>query len=196
MKLSRFVPIAAAMLIVACAAPPKQEIDQAKASMDAARTAQAADYAPADWNTVSDLDSKLSAELEAQDHKSAMFRSYGTAKQIATDLKTAADKATQNAASGKELAKKDAEDLMAKAKDARAKADAALKSAPHGKGTEADLASLKSDAAGTDATLDEMQKAYDAGDYMTAKAKAQAIITACDQVTTQVQSARAQKSRT
>jgi hypothetical protein len=195
MRLPKWTPIAAALLLTACAQPPTTEINSAKSALETARAAQAADYAPDAWNTANDLSARMQAELDVQADKAAMLRSYGTAKQLAVDVKTAADRAAQESVAGKETAKHDAEAMMAKAREARAAADKALASAPHGKGTEADLASLKSDAAGADSSLEEMQRAFDAGDYLSAKSKAEAITAACEAVVKQVEAAQAQRHK-
>jgi uncharacterized membrane protein YgcG len=68
--------------------------------------------------------------------------------------------------------------MLAQARDEAGKARAALAAAPRGKGTEADLASLKSDSQSVDATLEDMQRAFEAGDFVGAKTKAQAAIDA------------------
>jgi tyrosine-protein phosphatase YwqE len=65
--------------------------------------------------------------------------------------------------------------------------------APRGKGTEADLASLKSDAASIDQTLVEMQKAFDEGNYNDAKTKAQAAIDAAKKIQSEVEQAKSQR---
>jgi hypothetical protein len=195
MRIPRWTPIVAALLLAACAQPPRTEIDAAKSALEAARASQAADYAPASWNTANDLEARLQAELDVQSDKPAVLRSYGTSKQLAVDVKAAADRAAQESVAGKEAAKQDAESMMAKARDARARADKALATAPRGKGTEADLASLRSDTAGTDAAIEEMQRAFDAGEYLSAKAKAEAIANACEAVIKQVEAAQAQRHK-
>ena len=68
-----------------------------------------------------------------------------------------------------------------------------MTSAPRGKGTEADLASLKSGVTSIDGTLAEMQTAFDAGDYLTAKTKAQAAIDASREVVKEIETAKAQR---
>jgi hypothetical protein len=80
--------------------------------------------------------------------------------------------------------------MMAQARDEAARAQAAVTTAPRGKGTEADLASMKSDATSIDDTLAEMQKAFDAGDYIGAKTKAQAAIDAAKKIEDEIATAK------
>jgi hypothetical protein len=194
MKLPFLGAIAATALLVAgCASAPTDQIDSAKQALANAKTAQAADYAPDAWNTAQDDQNKLDAELQAQQNKMAIFRSYGNAKALAATLKSDAEQAAQAAQDGKEKAKNDASDLMAQAKDEYAKAQKALASAPRGKGTEADLASLKADSTTIETTLDEMQKAFDSGDYLTAKTKAQAAIASSQEIEKEIENAKSQR---
>jgi hypothetical protein len=184
---------AAALVVTGCAQAPTADIDSARQALDSAKSAQAADYAPDAWNAAQDAQNKLDAELQAQQNKMSLFRSYGKAKALAADLKSDAEQAVQAAQAGKEKAKNEASDLMAQARVEYAKAQKELASAPHGKGTEADLASLKADSTSIGTTLDEMQKAFDAGDYLTAKTKAQSAISASQGIESQVEGAKSQR---
>lgn len=184
---------AAALTLAGCAQAPTAEVDDARHALDAAQTAQAQQYAPESWNAASDVKTSLDAELSAQEGKWAPTRSYVKAKALAADLKSAADKAAQDAATGKEKAKSEAQDLMTQARTAYDRSRNALSSAPRGKGTEADLASLKSDEQGIDTTLSEMQKSFDSGDYLAAKSKAQAAISAAEQIEKEIAAAKVRR---
>jgi hypothetical protein len=81
--------------------------------------------------------------------------------------------------------------MMAQAREETTRAQSALTTAPRGKGTEADLASLKTDAMSIDGTLQEMQQAFDAGNYIEAKAKAQAATDAAKRIQAEVEQAKA-----
>lgn len=189
---SALVAVAAVML-AACAQPPTADIDAANSSLDQARTAQAETYAPEAWTAANDAKTSLEAELNAQQGKMAALRSYDKAKSLASDMKSAADRAKQDAATGKDKAKTDADTLMTQAREERDRAKTALSSAPKGKGTEADLASLKSDEQGIDDTLADMQRAYDSGDYIGAKNKAQAAISSAQQIEKEIDAAKSRR---
>jgi hypothetical protein len=180
-----------ALMFAGCAHEPTADVDAAKKALDEARQMQAANYAPQAWNAAQDAESKLEVELDAQNKRWAPLRSYTVAQQLATDAKTAAERSRDEAAAGKEKAKTDASTLMTEARDEVAKAKAAVAAAPRGKGTEADLASLKSDSNSIDDTLGDMQKAFDAGDYLGAKTKAQAAIDAAKSIEKEVETAKA-----
>ncbi|HEX4826123.1 MAG TPA: hypothetical protein VFV19_17625 [Candidatus Polarisedimenticolaceae bacterium] len=179
--------------LAACAQAPKADIDAAKQALDGAQQAQASDYASEAWTAAKDADAKLQTELEVQSKKWTPLRSYEQTKQLAQVAKSEADRATKEATAGKEKAKGDAGDLIAQAKSAYQNAQTALTTAPHGKGTEADLASLKSDTAGIDGQIQDAQRAYDAGDFLGAKTKAQAAVDAANKITSEIEEAKTRR---
>jgi hypothetical protein len=179
--------------LVACAQAPKADIDAAKQALDDAQHAQASDYASEAWTAAKDADAKLQTEIEAQNKKWSPLRSYEQTKQLAQLAKNEADRATKEATAGKEKAKADAGDLIAQAKTAYQNAETALQTAPHGKGTEADLASLKTDTASIDGQIQDAQRSFDAGDYLGAKTKAQAAVDAANKIATEIQDAKARR---
>ena len=179
------------LVLAACSQMPTVDVDAAKHALDEARNAQSAEYASQAWTAAQDADSKLEAELDAQSQRWSALRSYTVARQLALDTKTAAERSRDEAVAGKDKAKDEASTLMAQAREESTRANAAVSSAPRGKGTEADLASLKSDATSIDGTLVEMQRAFDAGDYINAKVKAQAAIDAAKKIEAEVETAKA-----
>jgi hypothetical protein len=194
MKATHIGWIAAFCVVLAgCAQPPTADIDAAKQALDEARQAQAAEYAEQSWTIAQDADTKLETELDAQEHRWSAMRSYTVARQLAQDTKAAAERSRDEAIAGKDKAKTEVATLMSAARDEVGRAHAAVTSAPKGKGTEADLASLKSDTSSLDDALAEMQKLFDGGQYNEAKAKAQATIDAAKQVEAEVEKAKSQR---
>jgi hypothetical protein len=181
---------ALALVLAGCAQAPSADIDAANHALDEARQAQAADYAPQSWTAAQDAQSKLQIELNAQEERWSALRSYTVARQLAQDTKAAAERSRDEAIAGKDKAKTEASTMMAQAREEVGHAQAAVASAPHGKGTEADLASLKTDASSIDETLTAMQQAFDAGNYIDAKAKAQAAIDAAKKIQGEVDQAK------
>jgi len=182
--------MALGLVLAGCAQPPNADIDAAHHALDEARQAQAAEYSPQAWNAAQDAESKMQAELNAQEQRWSALRSYTVARQLAQDTKVVAERSRDEAVAGMEKAKTEASTLMAQAREEVGRANAAVTTAPRGKGTEADLASLKSDAASIDETLNEMQKAFDEGKYNDAKAKAQAAIDAAKRIQGEIEQAK------
>ena len=107
-----------AVIAVGCAKPPQQEIDAAKAALQAASDSEAPKYAGSEWDKANQAMSAVNAELEAQQAKFALFRSYTKAKQLIADAQNAANAAKQAGIAGKEKAKNEAQAAIAAVKGA------------------------------------------------------------------------------
>jgi len=105
-QLSLFaVILVLAVVAVGCAKPPQQEIDAAQAALAGAQQAEAPRYAAESWDRAQQAMNAVNAELEAQNAKFALFRSYTKAKQLIADATNAANEAVQAGQAGKERAK-------------------------------------------------------------------------------------------
>jgi hypothetical protein len=191
MKRIAVLPVLAgvAMLSVACAKEPTEALNAAKGALAAAQTAEAADYAPAALAAAETAAQALEAEIKAQGEKFALTRSYAKAAELATAAKAAADKAAAEAVTGKEQMKAEATTLVAGVRSAVDAAKAALEKAPRGKGTAADLEAMKSDVAGVEAALADMDAALAGGTFKDAKVKAEAAKATLDKIVADVQAA-------
>jgi len=185
--------VAATFMLTACAAPPKVEIDAAKAALDSAATAGATEYAPDALKAAEDAQAALDAELKAQEGK--WFPSYTKATELATAAKSAGEKAVADAAAGKEKAKADATTAIEEAKGLLAEAQALLDKAPKGKGTAADIEAMKTDLTNAGATIAEAETSLGGARFLDAKAKAEAAKTAAMTVKTAVETAMAAKGK-
>jgi hypothetical protein len=191
MKRIAVLPVLAgvAMLSVACAKEPTEALNAAKGALAAAQTAEAADYAPAALAAAETAAQALEAEIKAQGEKFALTRSYAKAAELATAAKAAADKAAAEAVTGKEQMKAEATTLVAGVRSTVDAAKAALEKAPKGKGTAADLEAMKSDVAGVEAALADMDAALAGGKFKDAKVKAEAAKATLDKIVADVQAA-------
>ena len=182
---------------VGCAKVPQEAVSSAKTALDGAKTAQADQYAPDAWTQAQDAQSQLDAELKAQEDKFALFRSYDHSKELAQQVQTKAQEATQAAEAAKERAREEATNLLAEAKSKLAELQTNLEKAPRGKGTAADLAALKSDASGIETSLTDAENAFNGGDFLTAKSKAEAALQSISEIQAQIDAARqAKRGRT
>ncbi len=195
MRSIRFAPAAliGVLALAGCAQPPTHEVDAAKHALEEARKAQAPQYAPDAWSAAQQAQDRLDAELDAQRDRFVLLRSYGEALTRASAAAAAADAAKEAAGTAMQKAKDDATQKMS---DARAEVESvkrALAGAPRGKGTEADLASMKSDAGSAESRLQEMQAAFDSGNYLDAAAKADSVIATCHNLEDEIK--RAEEAR-
>jgi len=163
-----------ALVASGCAKPPETEVQAVDAAMQSASSAGAGEYAPESLAAAESAKRDLDAELKVQQEKFALFRSYDKSKELATAAKSAADKAAADAAAGKNRAREEATTLMAEAKTAIEEVKTLLDQAPRGKGSQADIAAMKSDLAGIETSLSEVDAAMAEERYLQAKAKADA----------------------
>ncbi len=110
--------VAGLAMAVGCAKPPQASIDTARASLQAARDAGAADYAQAALREAENAFSALDAEVAAQAKKFALMRSYKQTATLVASAQAAAEKAATDAVAGKERTKGEAEALLGQARTA------------------------------------------------------------------------------
>ena len=187
------VVIMLALQLGACAQAPQQEIDGAKAAIEAARSLEK--YAPEAFKQASDALNTAVAEVEAQNGKFALTRSYSQAKQLLAHATEAASKAKAAGEAKREEVKKTAEVVWQEAQTALDAAKAAVETAPRGKGTDADIAAMKADLDAQATALNEAQSAFRSGDYLTAQSKAESVKTMATQISNDIAQARAKKGR-
>jgi len=91
--------------LASCAKAPQAEIDAAKVSIEAAKTAGADRYAPESFNAASEaLKTSLTA-VEEQNAKFALFRNYDASKTTLASVSTLATKAVEETTAKKESLK-------------------------------------------------------------------------------------------
>ena len=182
--------LAMLMLAAGCAAPPQENIDAAKAAVEAARQKAAQEYAPDALKAAEDAYSDLEAELAAQSTKFAPLRSYKAATEKAAATTAAAEQAATAAETGREQAKSDATGALEGARTMLQETMTMLDTAPRGKGSAMDLAALKTDLESASATLTEADGLMASEQYHQAKAKIDAAGTAIQGVRSQIEAAQ------
>ena len=181
-------------MVMGCAKPPQVEMDAAKASIQAASDAGAADYAAASLRDAQNAVASLDAEVAAQTKKFALMRSYKQAATLAAQAKAAGEKAAADAAAGKERTKGEAEALLAQAKTAADAATAALATAPVGKGSQQEIEAMKADMATVVQAIADGEAAHGAGRYLESKAKFEAALNQANNVMAAIEQAKAMRA--
>ena len=176
-------------MVMGCAKPPQEAVDSAKQAIEAARAAGATDYAPESLRMAEDKANAMTTELEAQNKKFALMRSYKNVSVMAADAKAAGEKAVADATTGKEKAKADAEALLGQVKTALDEANALLATAPAGKGSQMDIEAMKADLSGVATQIAEGEAAHAQGMYMQSKVKFETALGAVNNVKMAVQQA-------
>ncbi|HPW54565.1 MAG: hypothetical protein KA072_08720 [Thermoanaerobaculaceae bacterium] len=168
-----------AVVAVGCAKPPQQEIDAAKAALVAAEQAEAPKYATGEWDRAQTAMNAVNAELEAQQAKFALFRSFTKAKQLIAEATNAANAAKDAGIAGKEKAKNEAQAAIDGVKAAVTSANevfAALdKCRRKPKDMKKDLEMMKGNLDGYAAQVTDLDGKFGREDYLGAKAQADAL---------------------
>jgi len=159
-------------VLVGCAKQPTEELNAAKASIDAAVAEGAQKFAAEDAKKLNDSMQAAQDEIKAQEGKT--FKNYDKAKELLAKAKADAETLKTALPAKKEEAKKNALAAEEAAKAAVADAKALLSKAPKGKGSKADIEALKADLKGVEDSLAEIKAATDSEDYNVAIDKSNA----------------------
>jgi hypothetical protein len=162
-RVSRALLLMGAVMVLAlgvssCAKPPQAEMDAANAAIEKAKQMEAAEYAPNDLRAAQDSLAAAQAEVNTQNGKFALFRSYKKAKALALTAQQAGQTAEQNAVKNKEQARKDAEAALAQARQTIDSARQLLagkdaQALKRGKETREALKQIEGDLNATDSSL-------------------------------------------
>lgn len=161
-------------LMLGCAKVPQQELDAVKAALDAAKAAEADRYAVPEFNAAKDSLNAATAEIEKQNSKFALFRSYSRVKDLLTKALNGSNAAKDAAVVNKEKVRVEAQDLLAQGATAVEDVKKLMKKAPRGKEGRAALEAMNSELTAVEASIVEANTAMTNGDYLTARDKAQA----------------------
>ena len=164
--------VAMVAFLSSCGKVPQAQIDATNAAIEAAKTAEAPVYVPAEFAAVQDSMNAIMAYVETQNSK--LFKKFGPAK-IKLDATLAlANQVAANAATKKEEVKKEVETTLTDIKTVIEENGKLFKKAPRGKEGAAVLEQIKTEMANIDAAVVEAQGSYDKGTYMDALNKIKA----------------------
>jgi len=176
-------------LFAGCAQQPTEEINAAKAAVEAVMAEGAQKFTAEEAKLLNDTLQSAQDEVKVQDDK--IFKNYTKAKELLAKAKADAETLKVTVAAKKEEAKNNAVAAQDAAKASVAEAKALLEQAPKGKGSQADIEALKADLQGLEDSLAEAQKAADSEDYSTAVEKANTIKEKSDAISGQIKEAMA-----
>jgi hypothetical protein len=183
------------LMVIGCSKVPETELTATDNAIQAAVKAEADKYAPAEYQMAMDTLNAAKAAIEEQKSKFALFRSYDKSRKLLEASQKFADDAAAQAVTGKEQVQKEVTAMMAQADTLITKAGTALKNAPRGKGSNADLALIKNDLAAAQATQTDAVNDFKNGDFLSAKAKFQAAITKAENIINEIGTAKSRTSK-
>lgn len=178
--------VLAAVALTGCAKPPQDLVNSVSAAIDGVKQAGAELYAPDALNKVTDLSNQAKAEIEVQNAKFALFRSYKKAEELLKQAAAAAETARQDAIAAKEKAREEANLAIETCKTKWQAAMDAVAAAPMGKDTKAEIEAMKSELTALESALREAENAIGSEDYLDAKAKAESVMNKADQISADV----------
>jgi len=181
------------VFLAGCSKPPQMEMQNANTALQAAKTAEAEQYAPTAYRAAMDSLNAANAAKQQQDSKFALFRSYGKSREMFVKADVAAKQAEAQAKTEKERVKQEVTQLLAQAQAALDTASAALKKAPRGKGSKVDLAMITNDLTAATAARDDALADFNAGKYLSARSKITAVIQRIQRITQELQAASMKK---
>ncbi len=155
-----------------CSKAPEQEIDAAKAAVEAAKEVEADRYSIDQFNAAEESLNAALVEIETQKSKFAMSRNFDKAKEMLATATTAATTAKEAAAVEKEKVKAESEAALALANTKVFEAKTLIEKAPKGKEGKEALEAISADIASVEASLVEAKTAIENGDFMGARDKA------------------------
>ncbi len=191
MKKTLFVAlwVAPLLFLAGCAEPPQAESDAANAALQAAKTAEADQYAGQAYNAARDTLNAALAAVKEQDGKFALFRNYDAAKAQLAKATEMANQAGQAAAAEKDRLKNELTTMQMELVAALAAADTALMKAPVGKGNKADIELIKSDLSAARTAFDAAVADFTQGKYLTARTKMQTVRQRVTNITNEIATA-------
>ncbi len=196
MKNKIFMGMAAIVMVVvlaSCGKKPQAEIDAANAAIEAAKTAEAPVYLPAEFAAVQDSMNAVNAEITAQESK--LFKKFGPAKAKLEATTALANQLVTSAATKKEEVKKEVETSIANLKTIVEDNKTLITKAPRGKEGAAVLEQIKTEMGTIETAATEAQAMYDKGAYMDALNKVKASSERATSINTELKDAIAKVKR-
>jgi len=176
--------LAMVAVLSSCGKKPQVEIDAANAAVQAAQTAEASVYLPAEFAAVQDSLNAVMADITAQESK--LFKNFGTAKEKLASVVTLANQVASNAAVKKEEVKAEVANLLTGIKTVIEENGKLIPKLPRGKEGAEVIEQIKADVATVDASVVEAQGLFDKGSYMDALNKINAAKEKADSLNAEV----------
>lgn len=172
-----------------CAKAPVETVAAVQSAVDAARSAGAETYASDALAKVNATFQQAKAEIDVQNGKFALLRSYKNAEALLAQAQTEAQQAQEAAVAGKERARQEATGAIDTARAALQAANDFLAQAPRGKNTKAELDAMQQELTTLQTTLDEATGAMAGENYIDAKIKADLVVQKANEIQADVQAA-------
>lgn len=158
-------------LITGCSDAPTAEYEASKVTLENARLAEAEQYAPEAFKEATDSLNSALVEINKQDGKFSLLRSYDNAKQTITVAQQLAEKAQNDAANEKEATRIADSVMIAEIEMLIGETSNMIATAPKGKGSRVDLKVMQADLDAASGALTITKEDFQKGNYLVAKSK-------------------------
>ncbi|MGD9488897.1 MAG: hypothetical protein AB7W47_12800 [Calditrichaceae bacterium] len=180
-------------LVTSCSEAPQTLIDETKAAFDAANQAEVNRYLPELYNEAqSKMDSAMT-EIESQNSKFSLMRSYSKATALLQSASETAGKSVEAVALRKQEIQKETETLFQDLDNSMKESGILISKAPKGKEGRAALESIQNELKIVETVVNEAKSAQNGNDFLTARDKARAALDKVNSLNAELQTAIAKK---
>lgn len=190
-----FAVTVAAMMFTSCAKAPEAELTSAKAAIEGVKAVEAERYVPAEFKALQDSLNVASLEIENQNAKFALFRSYKKATATLASVVTMAEEVKVSAETRKEEVKAEAQQALAEVTTLVTEVKDLMAKAPKGKEGKEALEAIQGDVVLVESFLAEVSTLINNGDYLTALDKVKASAEKAASLKTELEEAIAKTSK-
>jgi uncharacterized protein YpuA (DUF1002 family) len=180
-------------LVGGCAKAPQQAVDAANAALEAAKKAEADRYLVDEFKAAQDSLNAALAEIEAQNSKFALTRSYGKATKLLEAATNSFNLVASNVEAKKEEVRTAAQQLFIDLQNGLKEAKDLLKKAPKGKEGREVLDAIQGELSTVESSLVEVTDLMNKGDFMSAKDKLDAGLQKVNSIKDELNNAIAKK---
>ncbi len=164
--------ISMVVALTSCGKKPQVEIDAVNAAIEAAKSAEAATYLPAEFAALQDSLNSVMTAITAKEGK--MFKNFKAEIAKLGEVTALANTVTANVAAKKEEVKAEVSGMMTAIKTVIDENALLIPKLPRGKEGAAVIEQIKADVATVDAAVAEAQGLFDNGAFMDAMNKIKA----------------------
>ena len=180
-------------LVSGCAKAPQQAVDAANAALEAAKSAEANRYLADEFKAAQDSLNAAMAEIEAQNSKFALTRSYGKATKLLEAATSSFNLIASQVEAKKEEVRTAAQQLFIDLQNGLKEAKDLLKKAPKGKEGREVLDAIQGELSTVESSLVEVTDLMNKGDFMSAKDKLDAGLQKVNSIKDELNTAIAKK---
>lgn len=163
------LPLVAVLVLTTCSRPPNETIQRVSSAFDGLEAMKAKDYVTQSYQQAEQAYAEAMAEIEMQRQRSPWSRSYSRAGDLLSTAQKAMEQTTDQAEDRRDEVAREAADLIEEAKAMLESAESGLAKMEAPGPKKRDIRAKLENAT---ETLREARNAFDSGDFLGARSKA------------------------